>query len=257
MFNLEIFDIKLETDVIGRSFIYCEEIESTNTELLSDKQQYKKNGTVFLAEKQLFGKGRKNRTWQSAKGLNLTFSILLTKESLADINTNHISLSTALAVAEAIENLYQLKTELKWPNDIFINKKKVAGILIETSIKGNNVERVVIGIGINLNQLSFQGEFNYPPTSLKLEVHSDINRENMLAEILNIFEEKLIELDKSPKNILNDWRSKCEMIGDKITITENDQVKKGIFFDIDENGFLLLKRDNVIEKIHFGDVSLA
>ena len=257
MFNLEIFDIKLETEVIGRDFIYCEEIESTNTELLTGKQQYKKNGTVFLAEKQLAGKGRKNRTWQSAKGLNLTFSILLTKESLADINTNHINLSTALAVSEAIENLYQLRTELKWPNDVFIGTKKVAGILIETSIKGNIVERVVVGIGINLNQISFQGEFNHPPTSLKLEAHTDINRENVLAEIINLFEEKLFELEKSPDNILNDWRGKCKMIGDKITITENDEVKKGVFFDIDENGFLLLKRDNTIEKIHFGDVSLA
>ena len=257
MFNLEIFDIKLETEVIGRDFIYCEEIESTNTELLTGKQQYKKNGTVFLAEKQLAGKGRKNRTWQSAKGLNLTFSILLTKESLTDINTNHINLSTALAVSEAIENLYQLRTELKWPNDVFIGPKKVAGILIETSIKGNIVERVVVGIGINLNQISFQGEFNHTPTSLKLEAHTDINRENVLAEIINLFEEKLFELEKSPDNILNDWRGKCKMIGDKITITENDEVKKGVFFDIDENGFLLLKRDNTIEKIHFGDVSLA
>ncbi len=80
MFNLEIFDLKLETELIGRNFIYCDEIESTNTELLSGKQQYKKTGTVFLAEKQLAGKGRKDRTWLSAKGLNLTFSILLTKE---------------------------------------------------------------------------------------------------------------------------------------------------------------------------------
>ena len=255
MFDLEKFDIKLETEIIGRNFIYCDEIESTNTELLSGKQQYKKNGTIILAEKQLSGKGRKNRIWLSAKGLNLTFSILLTSEILSEFNPNHINLAASLAVAEAIENLHQLRTELKWPNDVLINKNKVAGILIETSIKGRQIERIVIGVGINLNQISFQGDFNFPPTSLKLEVNSEIDRETMLAEILNIFEEQLFNLEKSSENLLNEWRSKCKMIGDKITITENENIKTGIFHDIDENGFMLLKRNNTIEKVHFGDVS--
>jgi len=257
MFDLEKFDIKLETEIVGRNFIYCDEIDSTNKELLSAKQQYKKNGSVILAEKQLSGRGRNNRSWQSAKGLNLTFSVLITKEILSDLNPNHINLAASLSVAEAIENLHQLRTELKWPNDILINKKKVSGILIETSVKGKNVERIVIGIGINLNQTTFQGEFNYPPTSLKLELNSEIDRESMLAEILNIFEERLFNLEKSSVSILNDWRSKCKMIGDKITITENVNIKTGIFYDIDENGYLLLKRNNIIEKIHFGDVSFT
>jgi len=257
MFNLEIFDLKLETEFIGRNFIYCDEIESTNSELLAGKQQYKKTGTVLLAEKQLAGKGRKDRTWQSAKGLNLTFSILLMKDVVAEININHLNLAASLAVASAIENLYQLKTELKWPNDVLIDKKKIAGILTETSIKGTKIERVVIGFGINLNQIAFHGDFNFPPTSLKLETGINIDRENILAEILNIFEELLIELESKPKVILNDWRAKCQMIGDKISITENDKVKTGIFYDIDDNGFLLLKIDDSIEKIHFGDVSFA
>jgi len=257
MFNLEFFDLKLETEFIGRNFIYCDEIDSTNSELLSGKLQYKKTGTVLLAEKQLAGKGRKDRTWQSAKGLNLTFSILLMKDVMTSININHLNLAASLAVASAIENLHQLKTELKWPNDVLIDKKKVAGILTETSIKGTKIERVVIGFGINLNQIVFQGDFNFPPTSLKLELKDDIDRENMLAEILNNFEELLLDLESKPNVILNEWRNKCQMIGDKITITENDKVKKGIFYDIDDNGYLLLKRNDSIEKIHFGDVSFV
>jgi BirA family transcriptional regulator, biotin operon repressor / biotin---[acetyl-CoA-carboxylase] ligase len=256
MFNLDKFDIKLETDFIGRNFIYSDEIGSTNSELLAGKQQYKKTGTVYLAEKQLEGKGRKNRVWNSAKGLNLTFSILLTKETISQINMSHINLAASLAVSTAIENLCQLKTELKWPNDVLIEKKKVAGILIETSIKGKSVDRAVVGIGINLNQIAFQGEFNLEPTSLKLELRMEIDRENILAEILNIFEEMLIELEQNPANVIDDWRNKCQMIGDKITITENDKIIRGIFHDIDDEGYLLLKVNNDIEKIHFGDVSL-
>ena len=257
MFELENFDINLETEFIGRNFIYCDEIESTNSELLSGKQLYRKNGTVLLAEKQIAGKGRKNRTWLSAKGLNLTFSVLLTKDLLNSININHLNLAASLAVSLAIENLYQLKTELKWPNDVLIKKKKVAGILTETSVKGSKVERVVIGIGLNLNQITFQGDFNFPPTSLKLEIGDNVDRETLLAEILNILEELLLKLEFKPNDILNDWRDKCKMIGDKISITENEKIKTGIFHDIDENGYLLLKRNDTIEKIHFGDVSFV
>ena len=257
MFNLEKFDIKLETDFIGRNFIYADEIGSTNSELLAGKQQYKKSGTVYIAEKQLEGKGRKNRVWNSAKGLNLTFSILLTKDTISDINLSHLNLAASLAVSTAIENLYQIKTELKWPNDVLIEKKKVAGILIETSIKGKSIDRAVIGIGINLNQIAFQGEFNLEPTSLKLNLGMEIDRENILAEILNIFEEMLTELEQKPANVVDDWRNKCNMIGDKITITDDDKVKRGIFHDIDDEGYLLLKVNDEIEKIHFGDVSFV
>ena len=189
MFSLENFDLKLETEVIGRNFIYCDEIDSTNTELLENKQQYKKTGTVLLAEKQLKGKGRRERTWQSAKGLNLTFSVLIAKDIQINLNINHINLAASLAVANAIENLYQLRTQLKWPNDVLVNGKKVSGILIETIYKGSKVERIVIGFGINLNQMIFQGDFNFPPSSIRLEANTEINRELFLAEVLNIFED--------------------------------------------------------------------
>jgi len=257
MFNFESFDIKLETEFVGRNFIYCDEIDSTNSELLANRQQYKKSGTVLLAEKQLKGKGRKDRTWQSAKGLNLTFSILLAKDIVSDLNINQLNLAASLTVALAIENLYQLRTELKWPNDVLINGKKIAGILIETTFKGSKIERVVIGFGINLNQIVFQGDFNYPPTSLKLECDVNIARELILAEVLNTFEELLMKLQTESGSILEDWRIKCKMIGDKITITDGDKSISGTFYDIDDNGYLLLKRNEMIEKIHFGDVSLV
>jgi biotin-(acetyl-CoA carboxylase) ligase len=90
-----------------------------------------------------------------------------------------------------------------------------------------------------------------------MELGINIDRENLLAEVLNIFEELLIKLQEKPESILAEWRTKCQMIGDKITITENDKVMSGIFYDIDDNGYLLLKRNDSIEKIHFGDVSFV
>ncbi|MDO8550279.1 MAG: biotin--[acetyl-CoA-carboxylase] ligase, partial [Ignavibacteria bacterium] len=111
-FNLEIFDIKLDTDVIGRNFIYSEEVSSTNS-LLLDKASGNIHGTTLLAEKQSMGHGRKERLWYSMKGMNLTFSILLTNRKYFTKQFNLINFAAALTSALSIENLFQLKTELK------------------------------------------------------------------------------------------------------------------------------------------------
>ncbi len=257
MFNLESFDIKLNTEFIGRNFVYTEEIESTNSFLLNKNNKFNNEGTVLLAEKQIKGKGRKDRVWHSAKGQNLTFSILLNSKKYTGKNYNLINFVSSLSVALSIENLFQLKTVLKWPNDILIDGKKTSGILLESVSLGNKIERMVVGIGLNVNQVLFQGTFNIQPTSLKLETGENIDRERLLAEVLNNFEELLERMINDPKNLLDDWKSRCRLIGEKISITEGEIVKYGIFEDVDNDGFLLLKTKNKIEKIHFGDVSVS
>ena len=257
MFNIEAFDIKLDTEFIGRNFIYCDEVVSTNSVLFDKSNKFNQNGTVLLAEKQTRGKGRKDRIWYSAKEQNLTFSILLNSKKYLSGNSNLINFGTSLAVALSIENLFQLRVNLKWPNDVLINGKKAAGILLETSSRGNKLEKIVIGVGLNVNQTFFQGIFNSQPTSIKAELNQIVEREKILAEILNNFEEILEKVENDRKWILNDWRAHCNLIGDKISVTEGDMVKYGIFEDIDDDGYLLLKSDKKIEKIHFGDVSIS
>ena len=183
MLEIEKFDLKLNTDIIGRNFIYAEEIDSTNTYLLDNKKL--PDGTVVFAEKQTKGKGRKERIWHSAKDQNLTFSILLSNKKYLGKTVNLINLASSLAVAQSIENLFQLNTNLKWPNDVLIKDKKVSGILLEASSLGSKIERLVIGIGINVNQNLFQGSFNIPPTSIKIETNENIERERLLADVLN------------------------------------------------------------------------
>ncbi len=257
MFDLEFFDIKLDTEVIGRNFIYAEEVDSTNSVLLNKSNKFDKDGTVILSEKQSQGRGRRDRVWYSNKGLNLTFSILLKNRDFSGSKINFINFTSSLAVAMAIENLHQFKIELKWPNDVLINGKKAAGILIESSSAGKKIERVVIGIGINVNQTSFQGNYKIPPTSIKEESGNVVEREILLAEVLNIFEEILQWIDEKPGEILKDWKARCRMMGEKISVSEGDEIKYGIFDDIDESGFLILKNGRKYEKIYFGDVSIG
>ncbi len=254
VFNIEEFDIKLDTEFLGRNFIYCDEVDSTNTVLLTSKD-FKQNGTVLLSEFQSKGRGRKERAWISNAGQNLTFSILL-KQDFDENNINLINFGASLAVAQSIENLFQLDVELKWPNDVLVEKKKIAGILLESTSKANKIHKVVVGIGINVNQPNFPGKFEIQPTSIRREFKSTVNRERLLSELLNIYESILETAEKHPKKIFNDWRDRCKMIGEKIKIIEGDKIKTGVFDDIDDNGYLILKVGDKKEKIHHGDVSL-
>lgn len=256
MLNIEEFDIKLDTDVIGRNFIYCQEVESTNLVLLNGKD-YDKNGTVLLSEFQTKGRGRRNRTWDSIKEMNLTFSILL-NEKIDQRLANLYNLGSSLAVAQAIENLYQLSVRLKWPNDVLINDKKIAGILLDSVSKGNKLEKVVIGIGINVNQPMFGPDYsNYTPTSVRLEFRQHVSRERLLSEVLNNFEIIINTIKEEPEQILEDWKTKSRLLGERVKIEENGEVKVGIFEDLDEMGYIILRTGRVTEKIVYGDVSLG
>lgn len=254
MFNIEKFDIKLDTEYLGRNFVYCEEIDSTNTFLLSSKE-FDKHGTVILSEFQSAGRGRLQRTWESIADQNLTFSILLTEDIDAD-KINFINLGAAIAVAQSIENQFQLPCELKWPNDVLVNKRKIAGILLDSSSRGSTMSRLVVGIGINVNQPNFTGKFVIPPTSIKKEFRNTAERERLLSEFLNIFEEILETCKTDPEKILADWKSRCKMLGEKIKIQDDKEEKFGIFEDLNENGFLVLRIGDKKEIIHYGDVSL-
>ncbi len=254
MFNLEDFDIKLETNFIGRNFLYIEEIGSTNEYLLKDDKNFE-NGTVLLSEFQSEGKGRLKRKWNSNKFQNLTFSIIL-NDKIKKLNINHINLAASLTVANSIENLFQLKTELKWPNDVLIKNKKVSGILLESISNGAKLEKVIIGVGINVNQTKFEGEFKIQPTSLKYETRKEVSRERLLSEVLNLFEEYFYDLLNNSKHVLEEWREKCRMIGEHISIETNNKIKHGVFYDIDTDGFMILKVGNDLEKITSGDITI-
>ncbi|MBN1300372.1 MAG: biotin--[acetyl-CoA-carboxylase] ligase [Melioribacteraceae bacterium] len=254
MFNIEEFDIKLDTEIIGRNFIYFEEVNSTNSYLL-ETEVNTDPGTVVLSEYQLQGRGRKQRDWTAAKEQALTFSILI--NNLVNIkNVQLLTLGTSVAVVQAFENLYQLDVNVKWPNDVLVEDKKIAGILVESITKGNKLEKVVVGIGINVNQPNFSGKFNIRPTSVRMELKKQVSRERLLSEVLNLFEEMLQNLKNNKQKVLNDWKSRSRLIGEKIRIVEGDAEKYGIFEDIDNNGFLMLKTREGVETILTGDVSI-
>lgn len=253
-FVLEEMDIKLDTEYIGTNFIFCDEINSTNERLLTD-EAISQHGTVLLAENQFVGRGRLGRKWISEKNMSLTFSILLT-ENIKPKNLNLINLGISLAVAKSLKNLYQLDVSLKWPNDVLISNRKVSGILLESVTKGEKIDRVVVGIGINVNQPFFEGKLLIPPTSVRREFGKPVKRERLISEVLNEFEIILEQIEKDPNTVLDSWRSKCEWIGERVKIINGNEELFGLFENIDSDGFLLLQQKDGTKKIISGDVSL-
>ncbi len=253
-FNIEEIDIKLDTEYLGSNFVIYEELNSTNEQLLSN-EKFDKHGTVLLTENQSVGRGRLGRQWISEKDKSLTFSILLTENIEAD-KLNLINLGASLAVAKSLENLYQLHVSLKWPNDVLISNRKVSGILLETTSKGDKIERAVIGIGINVNHPNFTGKFLITPTSIRKEFGKEVKRERLLSEILNEFESIIETIKKDPNTILEAWRSRCDWIGERIKIIDGDREIFGQFEDIDSNGLLVLKDNSGTKKIMNGDISV-
>ncbi len=255
LFDLKKFDIRLETEWLGRSFLYLDEIDSTNS-FLMEKANADLNGTVVLAEKQTEGKGRLERQWYSSKAMNLTFSFLVTDRAVLNKSLIAINFALAVSVAETIETLFQIKTQVKWPNDVLVGGKKIAGILLESSSTGSSINRLVAGIGVNINQIHFQGTYNVPPTSVVNETGMEVEREKTLAEMLNHIEEIIAIAVKQPSIIFNRWRERCPFIGDKVLVARDGKELIGIFDDIDDQGNLLLRQDDEIIKIQYGDVSV-
>ncbi len=256
MLSIEEFDIKLETDLIGRNFTFLEEVDSTNRYALNPSNGIKNDGSVVFAEFQSAGRGRLDRQWVSSKEQNLTFTIFI---DLTQRNIRHpqlLNFVASLAVARSIENLHMIKTNLKWPNDVLIGTKKIAGILCESVSQGSKISRVAVGIGMNVNQHNFASNYIIEPTSLRIELKQYVSREKLLAEILNNFEFTLTRLENNPDQVIADWKQFCKMIGDKITVKAGDHEYIGTFDDLTSEGHLVLI-DNMEDRhlISFGDVS--
>ena len=175
------------TRIVGKVLLEFDHLESTNayTRSLLQKRPIDE-GTVVLARDQSKGRGQLGTTWQSKPGKNLTLSIVLKPQSLAISDQFRLNKIIALAVRETVLEYFPEKVMIKWPNDILIDDKKVAGILIQNILKGSHVNTVIAGIGLNVNQLDFGPSL---PTATSLA--QLLGREMNLPEVLQILLQKV------------------------------------------------------------------
>jgi BirA family transcriptional regulator, biotin operon repressor / biotin---[acetyl-CoA-carboxylase] ligase len=247
----------LHTKIIGKEIFSFDSVDSTNAfakKLTADKSY---DGTLIIAEEQTLGRGRFNRKWESEKEKNLTLSIVLQPYSHIE-NIGLIPLCTGAMIARSVEHFTKLKTECKWPNDILIDGKKVCGILIESSSTNNIQRRYIIGIGININQETFSADIISTASSLKLISGKDIDRIKLLINILESLEEMYKNfIDGNHKVMIDEWLSRCTLIGKKITVLQSGKEIKGKALKLDNDGNLILDCDGRLLKILSGDVTLT
>lgn len=177
----------LSTRWAGQSMICYGETDSTNIRAKEAGEQGALHGTLFVADKQTAGKGRRGRTWTSPSGESIYMSLLLRPE-LTPSKAPMLTLVMGLSAAEAVRDLTGADVGIKWPNDIVVNKKKICGILTEMATEIQYVNYIVIGIGINVNRQEFPEELRQSATSLYLETGKKWKRADIIAEVLEKFE---------------------------------------------------------------------
>jgi BirA family biotin operon repressor/biotin-[acetyl-CoA-carboxylase] ligase len=261
--------LQLETHFIGQRIYHYKRIPSTQQLAISfaETNISNENGTVILADEQYNGKGRGNKKWISPKG-GLWMSLII-KPKIELNKINILSLIAAISVCEIINEIYNLETRIKWPNDIVIDNKKIAGILIDSSISDNNIDYIVIGIGINIVVdilkinlfLSSSDRLSQKVTSLQNEVKEIcIDRFILLKQILERIEYYvfLVPNRTDYTKIIKIYKKLCNTLGKRIYVYGKD-IKEfcAIAKDIDLDGGLILKRENeIIEKIYSGEISI-
>lgn len=250
----------LETKFIGRNIIHYDTIDSTNLQAkkLASTSNIK-DGTIITSEEQSKGKGRLGRIWESPKGTGIWFSIIL-KPNISPMNVANITLLGAAAVNLALSDL-NINSKIKWPNDVLLNSKKICGILTEMSAELDEINYIVMGIGINvnMNENDFSEDLIKKATSLKIECKKDFSRKEILGKILNYFEDMYIDYveNNSLERCINICRNNSIIIGKEVYIKERGQNNKVKVIDINSEGHLIVEREDAsIDEIISGEVSI-
>lgn len=245
----------LQTEMIGDNIHHLQTIDSTNEYLkrIGDKST---DGTVVISEEQTRGKGRMGRTWQSKSGEGIWMSLLL-KPNIIPFKAPFITLVAGVSVVTALRKL-NVPAQIKWPNDIILNDKKICGILTELSAEIERVNYVIVGMGMNVKNMYFSGELEHKATSLYKEGYV-LQRVDIVDKILYEFEKNYIDYieNDNKEHVLNLFRQYSNIINKEIYLIKNDQRELVTCIDINDSGNLIIKdKDNNIREIMSGEVSI-
>lgn len=238
------------------NFLYLDEVDSTNLygkrnlDTLADR-------TVISARRQTFGRGRLNRAWLDLGEGNLYVSIILKPSNNFDEKFANLTQYLSVIICKTLEK-YELKPEIKWPNDVLINGKKIAGILCETVMQGNNFKGLVLGFGINVtaNRDEVSKVVDKVVTSLSIELENiSVDGQDFLNNLINLFFEDYNKfLEKGFEYIKHDYVSRANFLEKEVCVKVFNDTKSGIAKDVDDNGALLLENNKEKFVLTIGDI---
>ena len=249
---------KLGLSLFANNIIYHKTINSTNTLAKELAAHGAPEGTLILAEEQTAGRGRLGRTWISPAFVNLYFSIVLRPCIQAD-RAFVFTMVLALAASDAVKGESGIRPMIKWPNDLYVGRKKLGGILTEFSVREKAVEYVILGLGLNVNWNPQEGEsILYPATSIFSETGIRTSRNDLLIEILRLYESYYSRtLAGQIDDIYKRWNELSLIKGRDVEIHSGQEVVHGNVRKIDQNGALvIINDDGQEERILSGDVSI-
>lgn len=243
----------LETKIFGKNIKYFDSIGSTMDVAFQLGVEGVCEGTVVCAESQTKGKGRLGRSWISPKGKGICMSVIL-RPPLAPVDVAKLTLLSAVAVCEALGQFCHVPAKIKWPNDILVGQKKIAGILTELSAEIDRVRFIVIGIGVNVNTPLSQ----LPPeaTSIKNEAGQKVSRVRLVQEILRLLEKWYNRVGTQGFTpIIERWKELSSTLGQHIRVVDPGGDVEGKAVDLDEYGGLIIRNnDGLTVKRMTGDV---
>lgn len=247
----------LHTSFVGRQVIFHETADSTQSLALSLADKPNSHGAVVIAEQQKSGRGRQKRKWLSPKG-GVWLSVIL-KPAIPTAKITLLPFVAALAVCDAIRAT-GLDAKLKWPNDVMIAGKKVAGILLDISAEADQVNHAIIGIGINANvdasAISARLE-GIKITTISDELGRAISRLDLTKSLLENLERYYLEMEQQGAGaILQKWKKNSDMLGRKVTVMQNNKAIPGVAADVNDDGSLLLQTCDGDVNIVSGDISV-
>lgn len=233
---------KPTTRVFGRrDIVYLPQVDSTNTRAKELAGRGAPEGALVITEQQTGGRGRRGRTWFSPPGEAIYVSLIL-RPRITPVEAPKMTLMAGVAVAETLLSAISLEARIKWPNDILVGGKKIAGILTELSTEMDAINFVIVGLGLNVNIGAFPDELRGSATSVLLETGKRFPRVKLIREFLGWFEKYYAEFQRTGfAPLLARWKYLSDMIGKTVTVDVLGSRHRGEVHGIDEDGILILK----------------
>ena len=250
----------LSTKWMGRVIHHFHTVDSTNSTAYQLALSGAREGEMVISESQQKGRGRLGRHWFSPPSLNLYLSVIL-RPKIPPQQASLITLMAAVATADAIEKFSGLLPSIKWPNDILLRGRKVAGLLNEIHSEMDRIHFVILGIGVNVNmdEKMFPKEIRSSATSLKDEMGQPISRKIFLSRLLEELERwYAIFLEEGDHAVLKAWRERAQIKGRSVKVTSFGEALTGIAVDVDSDGALILEtKDGKRKRVVAGDVEYS
>ena len=237
---------------------YFDVIGSTNDHALAWAANGARDGSLVVADVQTAGRGRSGRRWITIPGGGLAFSLIILPTAKEQQYFSFFSPLGALGISQALIEGYQLPAMIKYPNDILLNRRKTAGILVEASWLGDKPQCVIIGIGLNVAPISVppQEQLLFPATCIETVLGQPVDRWQLLAKIIRGITYWRARLDSA--EFVQTWHDRLAFKGEMVTVQPDHQKPAlyGKIIGIDQNGSLLLQSKNGIQTVIIGDVLL-